>query len=422
MTGAIAQARTFSRPTKVLLINQFTINIGFYMLMPYLAGHLSYTVGLATWAVGLVLGVRNVAQQGMFLVGGSVADRFGYRPAIIAGLALRVVGFTLLGLVTSLPALILGAALTGLAGALFNPAVRAYVAAEAGDRQTEAFAVFNVFYQAGILLGPLVGLALMTVNFGAVCLVAAATFAVLMLVQLGVLPARTAPAAGPAGVLAGWRTVVGNRSFVLFSVAMTGSYLLNYQVYLALPIQVRQVTGSERWAAALFVVSGALTVLGQVRVTTWIRRRWTAPGALIAGVLLMTGAFLPPLLAAGRPPDITGPLATAIALGPAVASCALLALATMIVYPFEMATIVSLARDQLVATHYGFYNTVSGIGIAAGNLLVGAAYDLATRNGWPAVPWLMLCMTGLASAVALYGLWRHGHLGRAPSERDVVAV
>ncbi len=38
------------------MINQFGINIGFYMLMPYLADYLAGPWG-AAWAVGLVIGV-----------------------------------------------------------------------------------------------------------------------------------------------------------------------------------------------------------------------------------------------------------------------------------------------------------------------------------------------------------------------------
>ena len=41
MTGTLAQIRSFSRPVQLLLVNQLTINIGFYMLMPYLAGYLT---------------------------------------------------------------------------------------------------------------------------------------------------------------------------------------------------------------------------------------------------------------------------------------------------------------------------------------------------------------------------------------------
>jgi len=67
------------------------------------------------------------------------------------------VGFALLGFVDSVPAIVAASAATGFAGALFNPAVRAYLPHDSGDRRVEAFAVFNVLHQAGILLSPLIG-------------------------------------------------------------------------------------------------------------------------------------------------------------------------------------------------------------------------------------------------------------------------
>lgn len=77
----IRQFRSFDRPVQLLLLNQFGINVGFYMLMPYLAGYLAGDLRLAVWVVGLVLGVRNFTQQGMFLIGGTLADRLGYKPS-----------------------------------------------------------------------------------------------------------------------------------------------------------------------------------------------------------------------------------------------------------------------------------------------------------------------------------------------------
>ena len=52
----------------------------------------------------------------------------------------------------------------------------------------EAFALFNVFYQAGILAGPLVGLAFAAVDFRLTAACAAAVFAVLTIAQLFALP------------------------------------------------------------------------------------------------------------------------------------------------------------------------------------------------------------------------------------------
>lgn len=404
MRGLWRTTRSFPPVVRLLMANQFAINLAFYMLMPYLAAHLTDDLGLAAWAVGLVLGVRNLSQQGMFLIGGTLADRYGYRVPIIAGCLLRTVGFAVLGWVDSLPALVVASAATGFAGALFNPAVRAYLAAEAGDRRVAAFAVFNVHYQAGMLLGPLVGLALLAADFRLVCTVAAAVFALLTALQLRAVPERRGT--GRRGeVLAQWRTVVTNRPFVLFSFAMIGSYVLTFQVYLALPLAAGRALGAEGTKAVggLFVVSAAVAVLGQLRLTGWAGRRWRGEQALVRGLAAMGLAFVPPALA----PAGSGPLV----FGALLLTVVLLAVGGAVVYPFEMDTVVALSGDRLVATHYGLYNTVSGLGITLGNLATGALWDAAQRHHAPWIAWTALAATGLGCAAAVLGLARTGRLG-----------
>ncbi|MFD5130239.1 MFS transporter [Streptomyces olindensis] len=432
MKGLYTQVRSYEGSVQLLMVNQFTINLGFYMLMPYLAAHLSGTLGLAGWIVGLVLGVRNFSQQGMFLVGGTLADRLGYKPLIVAGCVLRTVGFATLGLVDSLPALLAASAATGLAGALFNPAVRAYLAADAGERRVEAFALFNVFYQAGILLGPLAGMVLTGVDFRITCLVSAGIFALLSVVQIRALPARRSEDTGrqgaPAGegVLTQWRGILANRPFLLFSLAMIGSYVLSFQVYLALPLEVRRLGGDGEFGTAavatLFAVSGLTTILGQTRVTAWCKARYEPGQALVRGLAAMGLAFVPLLLATAVPVPESGIGLWLLAAVPPTLAALLLAIGTMIAYPFEMDTIVRLSGDRLVATHYGLYNTICGIGITVGNLGTGAALDAARAAGMPALPWITLCALGLACAAALYGLHRTGRLAAPPASEPLTAT
>ncbi|MET9296171.1 MFS transporter [Streptomyces sp. NPDC003077] len=425
MKGTLAQFRSYPGTVRLLMANQFTINLGFYMLMPYLAQHLAGTLGLAGWAVGLVLGVRNFSQQGMYLVGGTLADRLGYKTMIVTGCVLRTVAFAVLGFVDALPALIAASVATGLAGALFNPAVRAYLAADAGERRVEAFALFNVFYQAGILLGPLVGMVLTGVDFRVTCLVAASVFGLLSVVQIRALAARRpTDERSPGertGVLSQWRTVAANRPFLLFSAAMIGSYVLSFQVYLALPLEVRRLGGDGEAGtvavAVLFAVSGLSTVLGQTRVTAWCKARWGDGRALTWGLVVMGLAFVPLLLATAVPVPgggagrwLLAALPPALAALPPALAALLLALGQMIAYPFEMDTIVRLSGDRMVATHYGLYNTICGIGITLGNLLTGVALDAARAAGLSALPWAVLTALGLACAAALYGLHRSGNL------------
>lgn len=402
------QTRSFPPAVRLLMANQFAINLAFYMLMPYLAVHLSGALGLAAWAVGLVLGVRNFSQQGMFLIGGTLADRYGYKAPIMAGCLLRTVGFALLGWVDNLPALVVASAATGFAGALFNPAVRAYLAVEAGERRVDAFAVFNVHYQAGMLLGPLVGLGLLAADFRLVGTAAAGVFGALTLLQWRALPARRDTAAGTGagheGVLAQWRGVLANRPFLLFATAMIGSYVLTFQVYLALPLAAADALGADGTAvtSGLFVVSAAVAVLGQLRLTGWARKRWSGHEALVRGLTAMGLAFVPLALVPHR-----AAAAVVVALLTAVV---LLAAGGAVVYPFEMDTVVSLAGDRLVATHYGLYNTVSGLGITLGNLATGALWDFAVRHDALWLTWGALAATGLGCAASIAALARTGRL------------
>lgn len=88
----------------------------------------------------------------------------------------------------------------------------------------------------------------------------------------------------------------------------------------------------------------------------------------------------------------------------------------MIAYPFEMATIVALNDQRLVGTAYGLYNMLAGLGIAAGNLLGGAAFDLANRIGIPQLPWLLLTLLGAASTLGIHLLGRANRLTQTTAE------
>jgi MFS family permease len=397
--GALAQFRSFNRPSRVLMVNQFGINLGFYMLMPYLADYLAGPLGLAAWAVGLVMGVRNFSQQGMFFVGGTLADRFGYKPLIVAGCVVRTGGFALLVVAQSLPSVLIASAATGFAGALFNPAVRAYLAADSGDRTVEAFAMFNIFYQAGILLGPLVGLALLALDFRLTVLGAAAVFAVLTVAQLFALPQHAAdPDGALTSILHDWRTVLRNRRFLGFAAAMTGAYVLSFQIYLALPMQSSALAPRHQplLVAEMFAVSGLVAIAGQLRITRWFAECWEAGRSLVVGAMVLAVSFLP--LAVIPNGERFGTAAAVVAL---LLTASLLAIASAALFPFEMRTVVALSDDRLVATHYGFYSTIVGVGILVGNLAVGSLMGVAHRLNIDEMVWSGLILVGIATVLGL---------------------
>lgn len=148
----------------VLLGSQFVFNIGFYAVVPFLAVFLRDDMMLSGGLIGLILGLRTFSQQGMFIVGGALSDRYGARIIILCGCMIRVAGYLLLALGQSLCPIIIGACLTGIGGALFSPSIEALLA-KAGTQselqgkrsRAEWFALFAVCGELGAVLGPVAG-------------------------------------------------------------------------------------------------------------------------------------------------------------------------------------------------------------------------------------------------------------------------
>ncbi len=158
----------------------------------------------------------------------------------------------------------------------------------------------------------------------------------------------------------------------------------------------------------MFVVTGLVAIAGQLRITTWFGNRWGgSTGSLSVGMTLMAAAFLPPLVAS----TATHQRNIALNIAALLLTAALLAAATAAVFPFEMDTVVGLARGTLVATHYGLYNTIVGIGILLGNAATGWLFSAATTRDMPELVWIALVLTGMAAASALLLLHRRGWLG-----------
>jgi hypothetical protein len=375
-------------PVRLLLVNQLGVNLGFYMVVPYLAVHLEASAGMSLAAIGVVLGVRNLSQQGLFLIGGTASDRLGPRGVIIAGCLLRAVGFGMFALTPTLPVLIAASVVSGVAGALFNPAVRAYVAEAAGDRKVEAFALFNLFANTGMCLGPLVGSALVAVDFRLGAAVAAAVFAVLALAQVLVLPAHPAAPSGTS-ILGDWRTAFADRGFLAFTLATAALFALQNQLYLLLPKAAVDATGTEWATAAVFAASTVATFALQVRATDWCRRRLTRTAAIGLGLALIGAAFVPPIL---LPPQ-----APALHFAAVLASALLLSIGVMTAQPFVLERVADQAPQGLTGTYYGVYYLLSGIVAAVGTAAVGLVADLA-GTGAPWASWLCCALLGLASA------------------------
>ncbi|MEV5705106.1 MFS transporter [Actinoallomurus sp. NPDC052274] len=394
MIATVRGFMSLGRPAKILLVNEIGEMAGLLMIAPYLADHLTHHIGLAVWLVGLVLGLRHFS-EGLFAMTGTLADRIGYKPVLVAGCGLEAIACGLFGLSAAVPWLIGASIFSGLARALFVPARRAYLAQVESERKAEAFALAGVCRRIGVLVGPIAGIPMMRVGFEAMCLTAAAIFAVLAVVQWRLLPSCPGTHQGSDRPFwSEWKDALGDRVFVAFALTMFASYSLVHQLSFGLPIEVRHVSGGQGGITALFVLSAILGLAGQVRLTLWCERRWTPGQAMVRGLIIMGVAFVPLML----PPSHGG---TLVRLFPIMLCAAILTVGTMMVFPFEMSTIADLAGDRGVGTYYSVNNLLSGVGSVFGNLLSAAAIGLSHALNMAGLPWLVLVLLALASATAL---------------------
>jgi MFS family permease len=382
---------------RLLILTQLAFNIGFYAVLPFLAEHLGTAIGMAGWLVGFVLGLRTFSQQGLFVVGGWLVDRFGVRPVVLAGCVLRIAGFAWLGYAQTGGAVIGAVLVIGFAAALFSPAVESEVARQAvvweedghGPR-TRVLALFSVAGQAGAFVGPLLGALLLAVDFRTACLAGAAVFVLVLAGHLWLMPQHI-PGRVRVRERGGARVLLRNRRFLALCCAY-GTYLLAYnQLYLALPDEVQRATGSQAPLSWLFALSSVLVVFTQLPVTRWVGDRLDLRRSMTAGLLLIASGFA--VVAVARPAGWTG----VAGLLPAAGFVILLTVGQMLVVPAARAWVPDLAEEGRLGLYMGALSSVSGLIVLAGSAATGSLLDLDLPA---AVPWLALAAVP-ALAVAL---------------------
>lgn len=392
-----------------LLGAQLVFNVGFYAVVPFLAIVLRDDYLLSGAAIGLVLGARTFAQQGLFLLGGVLVDALGARRLILTGCAVRVAGFGTLALADDLPTFVAGAVLTGLGGALFSPAIETLVAAAeqarpsaAGTRAT-LFAWLTVVGETGAVVGPLVGALLLDWGFSAVAGSGAALFSVTAVALARLLPSDPARPDGHT-LRTGLRDVASglslrHRTFVLFAVVHAVNLLAWNQLYLGLPVELERIgRGAGSYAALLAVVS-AVTISLQLPVAR-LARRLPSRVVLPVGYGLLASSFGVLAVAAAVP-------GTATSLAPVTASVVLLTFGHLVVGPAALDLVPTFAAGRRLGSYYGLLATCGGVAVLVLSVPLGALYASADVTSLAASrPWALLAGLALCSSIAAAVLLR----------------
>ena len=410
---------------QLLLASQLIFNIGFYAVVPFLAVAMRNDFGMGAMAIGIVLGARTFAQQGLFLFGGALSDRWGARQSMITGCLVRIAGFLLLAWAADFPLFLFGAVVTGIGGALFSPALQSLVAGasergtthESGQESTTVddgadsgvprhnnraalFALLVVCGEVGVVVGPLLGSLLLNTGFDTSLFAAAAVFAVMALVFWLFLPhtrrqapetAGERPAATPPSGL--W-SCLRERKFIGFAAFFSVELLATNQLYFGLPVELERSGAGVGALAVVFAYASGLTITLQWPIARLMRKAGPKI-ALPLGFALQSLGFASLAVMAMVPSPSVLPLLPALLLVTG------LALGNMCVLPMAMGLVLEFAAGRPTGAYYGLVASAGGLAVVVGNAALAPLYELAYTPSITALaPWLLLSV--LAAVAALF--------------------
>jgi DHA1 family multidrug resistance protein-like MFS transporter len=363
------------------------MNAGFFLIIPLVSVHYVDKLGWAAAFVGLVLAVRQFAQQGLTVFGGALADRFGPKPLILSGVLIRAVSFVVMGFAAEPWLLLLSGFLAAIGGALFDAPQRATLAALAPeDELSELYGRLGILQNVARTIGPLIGAFLIRFDFQVVGIASATFFLTAFFVTLAFLP-PVSVCSEPQSVRAGLRLASRDLAFVTFTILMMGFWFMWVQLSIAMPLEIKHLTGNDASVGVMFTISAVLAIVLQVPA------------------LRLAGRFLRPM-----PTIIVGMVSMAFGMGLVALSQSVavfyvalffFSLGSVLATPSANTVTAGMADDRARGAYFGVGSLAMAVGGGLGHFLGGTLVDLAAIRGIPALPWVVFAGVGLASAAGL---------------------
>lgn len=355
------------------------MNMGFYALIPYLSlyvtDHFAWSMALA----GLLLGIRQVSQQGLSFLGGLLADRIGLKKTMVSGVLLRGVGFIAFGFCIEVWQFFVAAVISGLGGALFEPAFQAaYARLTPAEHRKSLFSLKNVIINIGIIGSTLVGGLLTNIDFFYLSLFSGFLFISISFICTLLLPKLEAEPTGNS-LLKDLGSILTDFRFIAYTVILIGYYYLFMQMFLTIPKIAEELLGDSQGVAYAYCTIALSVILGQMQVAKWLNKysnrfMLIAIGSLVMGIGLFLFSFasnLPVLLI----------------------FCFIFAIGTMIAGPIINDVVAVIAPRGKLASYYGFNGYALAIGGALSTTVGGWFYDLGEKYDMDFLPWVFcLCV------------------------------
>jgi MFS family permease len=332
---------------------------------------------LSAYGAGSVLGV---------LAGGSFTDRVGARTTIVVGMGGTAVFLVAVVYLRHYAAMLVVVTVVGAISQLYRPASAALLSEYIHvRRQVMVFAMYRLALNIGTTAAPLLGALLVSVSYDLLFwgeALAALSYAVIALFALPKREKVTArPAAEPSNA-GGYLTVLTDRRYLAYLLAMLINAVVYVQYMSSLPLAMKAQGFETFWYGVMVALNGFIVICFELVANT-IVQRWPVRIVLAVGFTLLGVGLAFYALPGGLVVFAIGTLIWSIA--------EIVEGATMFAYP------VRLGDERSRGRYVGAAHAMLGIGSA-----IGPAVGVALWNGLGNQFWL-IC--GVTSVLALIPGW-----------------
>jgi len=383
--------------------------LAYYGASAVLAIYLSEQLHFSKELTGWVIGIFGFVVWFLPVLGGTLADRFGFRRALLFAYLVMTVGYFLLG---SLSAswmqgarhaltdrwLVLGILMIPALGpAVVKPCVAGTTArASAENVRTIGYSIYYTLVNVGGTLGPVMAWLVrkrLGLGMGNVFRVSALSvflmFCVTLIFFREPVQAGERPVTSVADAIKNMFIVLGNFRFVLFLIIFSSFYVVFWQEFISAPLFLRGYVDPNANADLLLSID-ALTVICFQILVSYLTRKIPAFSAMTLGLLISSLSWL---ILAIRP--------TAVGLIGALVVLALGEMTQSARY-YEYISRLAPPGQQGLYMGYAFLPIAIGYFIAGplGGYLLHEFGDVLRR---PQQMWWVVTGAGLAGTVLMVG-------------------
>jgi POT family proton-dependent oligopeptide transporter len=310
--------RGFEPAFWVANITELFERVAYYAQAAVLAIFLHESLHLSTEQTGTLMGLFGFAVWFLPILGGSLADRFGFRNSLAVAYLTLAVGYFLMGSLSAswmaplrqaLP-LFWVVLLVLMIPALGPSVVKPVVAGTTARASTESvrslgYSIYYTLVNIGGMLGPFIAF-LVRRSLGIENVFRVSAFFVFLMFFATLAfykePRRSGEQSVPtiAAALRNMLVVLSNLPFVIFLLIFSGFWIVFWQEFIALPLFLRGYVNPNANVDLLLTVDPFTVILFQIAVS-YLTRRIPAFTAMTIGILIASFSWLVLLLHASTP-------------------------------------------------------------------------------------------------------------------------